>query len=93
MNGGLRTIVDGIHWPRLRDQKAELVKLANEQDDDHKDHRREEFTSSLWGVIHLIDQLQDWAVDVGGIDEKDVFTEEEGSIVVIDAGKEEVKNG
>ena len=86
MNGGLRSIVDGINWPRLRFQKAVMVKLANEQDDDHKDHRREEYTSELWGVIYLIDQLQDWAVDVGGIDEKDVFTTEEASITTIDAG-------
>lgn len=87
MNGGLRTIVDGIHWPRLRDQKTELVKLATEQG------VRTDEESCLWGVIHLIDQLQDWAVDVGGIPQRDVFTTEEASDVVINAGIEEEKNG
>jgi hypothetical protein len=88
MNGGLKTIVDGIHWPRLRDQKTELVRLANEQEDSKGNS-----ASLLWGVILLIDKLQDWAVDVGGIAKEDVFTTEEASDVVINAGIEEVKHG
>jgi len=53
-----------IDWPLLRDQKQELIKRIDKDD-------------LLWGVVYLIDEIQDHAVDVLGVDEGKVFMEGE----------------
>lgn len=59
--------LEQIDWQLLRDQKSTLVTLLWNKDHNH----------SLWGLVYLIDELQDYAVDVLGVNEKDVFQEGE----------------
>jgi len=53
-----------IDWPLLRDQKQELIKRIDKGD-------------LLWGLVYLIDEIQDHAVDVLGVDKDKVFMEGE----------------
>lgn len=61
-----------IDWSELRNQKAVLLdvidgynkKIGSENDDEH---------SALSGILHLIDGLQDHAVDVLGVNSNDVY--------------------
>jgi hypothetical protein len=54
-----------IDWKLLRDQKLFLYALA----DSPNDHQR----SNAWGLINLLDALQDDAVDSGEASEEEVF--------------------
>lgn len=51
-----------INWGLLRAQKQELISLI----EDSPDH-------ILWGLVGLIDNLQDEAVDSGEATEEEVF--------------------
>ena len=62
-NAALRLIED-IDWELLRKQKLWLLQL-----DDIPTAIPEE----AYGLIHLLDAIQDFAVDVMGVSEKEVF--------------------
>ena len=66
-NAALRLIED-IDWELLRKQKRWLLRL-----DDIPTPIPEE----AYGLIHLLDAIQDFAVDVMGVSEKEVFDFEE----------------
>lgn len=53
-------VFEKIDWTLLRDQKQELIKRIDKDD-------------LLWGVVYLIDEIQDHAVDVLGVDKSKVF--------------------
>ena len=65
-------VLDTIDYPKLKEQKATLVTL-NEQFGEESMNKE-----ALDGVIHLIDGLQDYAVDVLGKSEETVFNLTEG---------------
>ena len=75
--GGLEFIrTDSIDWKLLRQQKLHLLEVLgdlgsvgsqlNEPESEHE--------KSLTGILHLIDYLQEVAVDHLGYPENDVFT-------------------
>lgn len=59
--------INKINWSDLRTQKGLLLETINNDaiDPEHKD--------ALQGILHLIDALQDYAVDEMGIDEMHIF--------------------
>ena len=56
-----------IDWGLLRTQKADLIDII--QGDKIESSQRD----SLVGILHLIDSIQDDAVDVHGVDENEVL--------------------
>ena len=69
-NAALRLIED-IDWEFLRKQKLWLLKLGDGP---------AAIPDEAYGLIHLLDAIQDFAVDVMEVSEKEVFDfeEEEG---------------
>lgn len=65
---GLFGISSNIDWSMLREQKLTLLKLL---DDEHLSTKQKE---DIQGVIHLIDDVQDNAVDSGIWDKKQIFS-------------------
>lgn len=61
-------IIGGIDWAQLQKQKDTLVKLMGMYN--NKDRK---IAQDIAGIIHLIDFLQDTAVNDSGISEKCVF--------------------
>ena len=61
--------IKNIDWKLLRKQKRTLLKTIIEMDkgDDNPD------VDDLDGILHLIDNLQDYAVDVLGLPEHEVM--------------------
>ena len=59
-------VLDAIDYPKLKEQKQLLFDLSQEMDDVPK-------LEALEGVIALLDSIQDFAVDVMGKSESDVF--------------------
>ncbi len=51
--------VNGIDWDLLNQQKLALLKMLGYKDDGTSQSK------SLWGIIHLLDALQDEAVENG----------------------------
>jgi hypothetical protein len=65
----LNEFINEIDMSELREQKKVLYELA-----DHFESKREyNVFNALDGIIHLLDSLQDYAVDEMGMDEKNVF--------------------
>lgn len=62
-------VLDNINWKLLKEQKAILVNL-NEGDTHYINGSQE---NALNGVISLLDSIQDYAVDVMGKSEDEVF--------------------
>jgi hypothetical protein len=62
-----KLFLSGIDWALLRRQKAALVKLSN------KDTVSKADQHNLAGIIHLLDGLQDFAVDEAGLPTQTVF--------------------
>jgi hypothetical protein len=60
------TPIGKIDFPQLREQKKSLVVMI-----DHVDGGSE-LEGNLTGILHLIDSIQDYAVDVMGKNEEDV---------------------
>lgn len=58
-----------LDFKNLRKQKEELLKTVEELEESGKD------SGNVMGVIHLIDYIQDYAVDESGVSEKEVFGE------------------
>jgi hypothetical protein len=57
-----------IDWADLKVQKAELLQTI-----DNLEGTENGSAENLYGILHLIDSIQDYAVDELGIPEKDVF--------------------
>jgi hypothetical protein len=51
-----------LDWTHLREQKNALLEMIWNDSD-----------SILWGIIHIIDKIQDEAVDNGDFTEEEVF--------------------
>jgi len=60
-----------IDWKSLRSQKATLINRAEEKEDASMFNKID--ADNLWGLVNVIDDIQDWAVDELGYDEKRVF--------------------
>lgn len=59
--------VANIDWPKLQVQKLYLLHLTETGHDNPE----------LWGVIHLIDAIQDAAVEDGVVTEAEAFAQGE----------------
>jgi hypothetical protein len=59
-------IIAGIDFPLLKEQKKALLAITEDCDDVPK-------LEKIEGVISLINEIQDYAVDVLGMDENEVF--------------------
>jgi len=67
-----KSIFHNMDWKLLREQKLDLLNVI----DLHQrktDEAKKRQISSLFGILHLIDSIQDEAVDVDGLDESEVF--------------------
>lgn len=69
-----------IDWTLLREQKSDLYRIItdieeNAQYDSEEDREEthDKWKESIEGVIHLIDAIQDYGVDVMGLSDKEVF--------------------
>ena len=62
--------INKIDWALLKIQKSNLVQVQDMLLKTSNNHLME----SVQGVINMIDNLQDYAVDELGIPEKEVFT-------------------
>jgi hypothetical protein len=60
-------LINGIDWKLLKKQKIQLLKVIN------KDAVTPKEKESLEGILNLLDSVQDFAVDVLGVNEKEVF--------------------
>jgi hypothetical protein len=60
-NDILESPLYNVDWALLRDQKEELKSRLNGDDD------------PLFGILHFIDDIQDYAVDVLGFSEDTIF--------------------
>ena len=67
-NAALRLIED-IDWSFLRKQKRWLLRLASRPS--------AAIPEEAYGIFNLLDAIQDFAVDVMGVSEKEVFDFEE----------------
>jgi hypothetical protein len=64
-----------IDWPLLREQKKTLLGMIDMVEEFDTDWQSE--VDNLKGVLHLLDTLQDHAVDIVGIAEEVVFAHTE----------------
>lgn len=68
-------VIQNIDWVMLREQKASLLYIIsvlqcnNDNDSEHGDN--------LTGILHLVDAIQDHAVDINCVDKDIVFGVEE----------------
>ncbi len=69
-------ILDNIDYAKLRDQKSILLDMiVGWEESIDADLRKE--ADEMYGLVYLIDAIQDRAVDELGKDEKEVFNLEE----------------
>lgn len=66
-----KVIIENIDWSELRNQKRTLIEAINYIDevDIEFDERTDtqEIVNNLTGILHLLDAIQDYAVDVMGL--------------------------
>lgn len=77
--------IRNMNWELLRKQKEILVNLASEKSENTCLSKAEQ--DDLDGIVHLIDAIQDWAVEELKVDENYVFPglgEEDKKQVIID---------
>lgn len=75
----MKTFFDDIDWAMLREQKRTLLGTIDMVSDFDNDWQSE--VDNLTGILHLIDALQDHAVDTLGVPENEVFaTEDEDTL-------------
>ena len=74
-------IIDFIDFEKLREQKEAMLRVMGEiptvNDSLVKNAKISKDLQDAQGIINLIDHIQDYAVDVLGKDEKEVFNLEE----------------
>lgn len=61
-NPSSEELIRGIDWEMLKEQKGAIIEFL-----------QDEHIIGLEGIIHLLDAIQDCAVDYLGIDENKVF--------------------
>jgi cytidylate kinase len=61
-----------IDWNELRIQKANLIHILEEKTE-YTDSSERKAYYSIYGILNLIDSIQDYAVDVMNIPEKEVL--------------------
>ena len=59
--------IQKIDWKLLRNQKHDLLKVINNDSVIPKEKE------SLEGILHLLDAVQDYGVDICGLSERKVF--------------------
>jgi hypothetical protein len=59
-------LVKGIDFPLLKEQKKALLEVIENTDD-------VPVLEKLEGIVNLLNEIQDYAVDVLGMDENEVF--------------------
>lgn len=59
--------IENINWPLLKIQKNKLLEVLDKPDITN------EQSMALTGILHLIDSIQDYGVDVLKVDENIVF--------------------
>jgi hypothetical protein len=69
-------IIDFINFETLREQKMKLLSMIEDWESS-PDKAKKETAKEVMGIVHLVDHIQDYAVDVLGKDEKEVFNLEE----------------
>jgi hypothetical protein len=69
-------IIDFIDFEKLRKQKEKLLSMIEDWESS-PDKSKQESAKEVMGIVHLVDHIQDYAVDVLGKDEKEVFNLEE----------------
>lgn len=80
-----KELIEKIDWSELRNQKTtllETIEFIKSEDEFDPQVDTEEIINNLTGILHLIDSLQDYAVDemhIGSIHIYD-FDEEENRI-------------
>ena len=62
----LPNFINCTNWEELRKQKQTLIKVAETVTS------AEDF-GDLYGLIHYLDSIQDWAADEAGFGEEEVF--------------------
>lgn len=62
-------MLNKINWSLLREQKAELLRVISNAEDNHS-------IELLTGIVHLIDGVQDYAVENLDFPEKIIFGNE-----------------
>jgi hypothetical protein len=63
----MTTVFNNVGWKLLREQKQILFELINDS------KTRFEEREALCGIVNLLDDFQDTAVDEGYVTEKEVF--------------------
>ena len=61
------SVLKNIDYSKLREQKDSLIDIINHVDTDST------LEYNLLGILHLIDSIQDYGVDVLGKSEEEVF--------------------
>ena len=69
-NSNLPEFMKNIDWELLKKQKLSLLETITYLE---KNSLPKDFTDDLTGIVHLIDSLQDYAVDDCGLEEDQVF--------------------
>lgn len=79
-----KKLIKNIDWSELRTQKTTLLEIAREYREDYPETATtvKERLDNIEGLINLIDNIQDYAVDKLGVNEIHVynFDEEEKRI-------------
>jgi hypothetical protein len=73
-------LINFINFPKLKEQKGKLLSMIEDWESS-SDQAKKESAKEVMGIVHLVDHIQDLAVDVLGVDKKEVFDledEEEG---------------
>lgn len=81
----LPEFIKNIDWKLLREQKEDLIQVITDMEFEAERYRKDgepdgadeidREAGSLQGIVHLIDAIQDYAVDELGMNESTVFIE------------------
>jgi len=65
-------LINFINFEKLKEQKMKLLSMIEDWESS-PDQAKKETAKEVMGIVHLVDHIQDLAVDVLGKDEKEVF--------------------
>jgi hypothetical protein len=65
-------LINGIDWELLKKQKKTLLNVIDSKFNSEP-MLKKSVIEDLTGILNLVDSIQDYAVDVMGVDEKTVF--------------------
>lgn len=63
----MKNLIESIDWDSLKKQKNTLLNLSS------SDILTSDIIDDLYGLINLIDSIQDYAVDDFGMDENKIY--------------------